>query len=307
MTLVVPPELRVQLLDAKRTHSDDLHALVHAMAFRIVRFYLGEIGADANIRLQAEPNAFMLNEFDEQSDNRFVHMSRVMQLADALFRLSGCRGFDTLVARFRERDAKPCFYEANIANDFINGEFDIEIRKETGQRGSDFDFAARKARQTINVEVTAKDAEVPSEGTFYNTLQYKRTQVPADAPAILYVFLPQTWSSNESAMKQATVAGTERFFRGSQRFNAVVIIWEIMQPLAEGMVVREVGHTFMHPNPRHKIDDASFLTGVRDETSLQHFRSRLAAWPESVRLALDANPFNPPPSFLVWALNQRHL
>ncbi|NOT42492.1 MAG: hypothetical protein HOP13_18600 [Alphaproteobacteria bacterium] len=303
----LPEALADSLHDAFGRWGSDLHGLAYAMGFRIIQHFLGDAWTNANVRLHSQPSRFMLNEFDELSDNRFVHMERVTRLADALFRLMGCAGFEVLTNRFQQRDAKSCFYEAEVASDFVEDGFNVQILEERGKRGSDFDFVAKRDGVIINVEVTAKDTEIPSEDTFYSTLKSKRTQVPQDAPAILYVFLPPSWPKNQQAMMHATTVGAARFFRGSQRFNAVVVLWDVMLSLGEGMVTACAFHPFLHSNPRHAMPSLSFFGRMRPENSVQYFRDRLHASPEGARQSLGENPFNPPLAYVTWVLAQRRV
>lgn len=296
----VPDQLSDELLDAANRWSNDLHGLAYAAAFKIIRFHLGADWAIANVRLTAEPNQFMLNELDEASNNRFTHMTRVTRLADALFVLSGSDGFQELVRRFQSRDTRPCYYEAQIAAEFVRRGFTVVIRPERGQRGQDFDFAATHANETINIEVTARVGGKPSEKAFYDTLHDKRTQLPPDGPSILFVYLPETWSVDEAGMAEAIRAGCDRFFRGSLRINVIVALWEVLLPLGKGMIAAEVYHPLFHPSPRRKTNNLSFLLDLRLENSVQAVRKMIGAQPGVVQSRLAMQPFNPPVEYLEW-------
>ncbi len=126
----------------------------------------------------------MFNEFDEDSENRFTHLTRVTHLAHALFCLQNCTNFDAMLKRFLERSTRSCFYKSDIASTFMEADYEVEIVVETGVRGDDFDFVARKKGCQINVEVTAKDDDTQiSVSTIHNTLNDKRKQFPGDNPA----------------------------------------------------------------------------------------------------------------------------
>ena len=48
----------------------------YGAAFRILRHYLGKDWTDKNIKLCKNHDAFMLNELDEESENRFILRKR---------------------------------------------------------------------------------------------------------------------------------------------------------------------------------------------------------------------------------------
>jgi hypothetical protein len=186
-------------------------------------------------------------------------MDRVVSLADALFSLRDVEGFDALLQRFRERPTKSCFIEAETAVLFVNAGFDVQICRESGVRGRDFDFIAGNTGEFINVEVTAKEPRALTATTIRNTLDDKRNQVPTTGPAILYIQIPSEWADDGAAIEAAIQDAVVPFFRGSRRFNAVVFIWDALIQIGEGAAVALLTRTYVNPNPRHPIRDLSFL------------------------------------------------
>lgn len=252
--------LASELIEVAERHQKDSVALIYALAYRVIRFFLGAEWAERRVRLHATPDAWMLNGLDETTELRFVHIDRVVTLADALFRLSGCSGFEALLERFSRPDTKPSCIEADVASLFAEEQFEVEIIRERGIRGQDFDFRATKDAISVSVEVTAKSPVPISAKTLFNTLSEKRDQVPSDKPAILYVQIPKTWASGGAITEQALSAAISNNFARSRRFNAVVIIWEFLIPAFTGAVIGLAYRPFIHPNPRHQLPSVPSLT-----------------------------------------------
>jgi hypothetical protein len=192
-------EFLCEELDRVEVQAKEIPQLVeHGMASRLLALVFGYDWYERRIKFRAEhPDDWMLNGSDawltaNPMDNdvrRIAHAHRVIRLADAVFTLiSGrAKGFDVLKDRFLSRPTKPCFIEAEIASLLVCNGFQIEIIKEHGIRGGDFDLLASKDGTTISVEVTSKIDGPLTVQTISNTLHAKRDQVPPDRPAVLYM------------------------------------------------------------------------------------------------------------------------
>jgi hypothetical protein len=301
----VPEQLANELIEAGESHADDLPGLHYRMAFCIIRFYLGEDWADQKVRLQHEFDPFMLNEFDEESDNRFTHQNRVEGLGDALFRLRNCSNFDVLCGRFRSRETKPCFTETQIANLVANSGFQVEIVEETGVRGADFDFIAHGACEDISIEVTAKEPVPLTVATIRNTLQSKRDQVPADRAAILYIIIPEDWTEDANLAESIFSEAFENFFNGSRRFNAVVLVWVAALDIGEGRAFALTFRPYENKAPRHPIDDTSFLHDEHPIGDLNTVRERVNNDSVKLKKELEETFSAPHASFYDWYLHHK--
>lgn len=303
--MCVPERLANELVEAGDRLVDDLPGLYYRMAFCIIRFYLGEPWVTQKVRLQHEFDPFMLNEFDEESDNRFTHLDRVVDLGKALFDLRNCQNFDVLCERFRRRDTKPCFTEAQIAGIFANDGFQVEMVQEIGVRGADFDFIAHGTCQDISIEVTAKALAPLTVATVKNTLKKKRNQVPADRAAILYIIIPEEWTADARVAEAIFSEALGNFFEGSRRFNAVVLVWEATLVLGEGRIFATTYRPYENPSPRYPIDDTSFLRPDHPRGDLNTLRRRIEADSAGLKRELEDIASEPHPSFYDWYLLAR--
>ena len=298
--MCIPERLAGELVEAGGRLGDNLPLLYYRMAFCVIRFYLGEQWATQKVRLQDKFDPFMLNEFDEGSEDRFVHCDRVVKLGDALFSLRNCQNFDVLCERFRSRDTKPCFTEAQIAGSFANDGFQVEIVQETGVRGADFDFIAHGPCQDISIEVTAKESTPLTIATIKNTLAGKRSQVPADRAAILYIIIPEEWTEDARVADAIFSDALSNFFRGSKRFNVVVLVWQAVIALGEGRIFASTYRPYEHPLPRYPLDDTSFLRPDHPRGDLSALRYRVEIDSAGLKRELENTNSEPPPSFYNW-------
>lgn len=247
----VPVNLRQRLLEAHEKFRTDPEGCAYALAVRVIRHYLGDAWVEKRIILSDHPDSFMLNELDENSENRWVHQDRVISLGDFLFLLSDARNSDCLIKRFQERETRPCFLEAAAAEAFAENRFRVEIVRESGKRGADFDFAAHKAGITLNVEVTGLTSQALTQRAIENVLNNKRNQVPADKPAVLFVTIPEAWTHDGQAAEEAIGSAVTAFFRGSKRLNAVVFSWEAILSVGDARMFAVTQKPYFHPTPRH--------------------------------------------------------
>lgn len=302
----VPEKLAKELIRVGDKYADDLVGQRIAMAYPIIFYYLENPWYVERACLHKKPDPFMLNELNEESENRWVYQDRLVSLADALFQLRDCQNFDVLCERFQDRETKPCFTEATVAKSFSKDGFEVEIVRESGVKGKDFDFLARKDSLEVSVEVTAKDAPELTVATIRNTLDKKRRQVPADRPAILYMIIPEEWTENGAEAERIFSEAMESYFRNSETFNAVCVVWYAKIKLGEGRIFALTYHPFEHPSPRHPIEDLSFLRPDNPIGDLNSLRNRVKTDSEGLKRELDEGHGGTPPSFFEWYASAKH-
>lgn len=236
----------------------------HAMASRLLCLIFGLSWYERRIKFCSDqPDGWMLNGSDtwlsthpiEQDVRRIVHTHRVIRLGDAWFTLLRARakGLDVLKERFISRPTQPCFIEAEIASSLVIKGFEVEIVKEHGRKGQDFDILATKGEIAVSVEVTSKLEGPLTIATIRNTLNAKRRQVPPDRPAALYLHIPPDWTRPGSfALLQKACAD---FMKGSRRFNALVFVWEEVLPRVGGGIPTMATCACFNERPRHPFED----------------------------------------------------
>lgn len=196
------------------------------------------------------------------------HVNRSISIAETLFIMRSMSGFEELRGRLEKKQPKrAAYFELLAAKQFFKHGFEIIARSEkNGRRGENFDFAARKRNQTINVEVTALTVENFNKKTISNSLQNKRTQVPDDAPAILYCVLPEVWTADPIIDWDDVLNDvTKQFFRRSKRWNAVVFWIEQHLILKEGpgAAMFLVRRPYTNQDARHQTELDFLFKGER--------------------------------------------
>lgn len=207
---------------------------------------------------------------------RLVYGHRVVRLANALFTLllGKAKGFDVLRERLRRPNTEPSFVEAEIASLLVFNGFEVEIVKETGIRGDDFDLLATRGGSTVSVEVTSKREGKLTVQTVKNTLDSKRNQVPPHRPAILYMHVPAEWMKGRRAFIVFSRAIRDFFLR-SRRFNAIILISEEVVPFLNGGFPRtEMQPCYSHI-ARHPFTWMELFTPMPKDGKIQCAQSLL--------------------------------
>lgn len=195
----------------------------------------------------------------EDSDQRLLFQFRVGLIAEFLYLLRSVHGFEILIDRFRERDIRSVFYEAQAASLMLAQGFDVEVRREQGRRGEDFDFTANKLLCYLNVEVTEIKNPVFSLNAIRNKLAEKRSQFPDNNAAVLFVYLPLEWE-HQIDLKFFLMNETLKFFKKSSRINGVVYSWNRVYRVGTGGACVVCKYSIANSSARHPID-IGFLFG----------------------------------------------
>lgn len=148
----------------------------------------------------------------------------VMMLGSSLFMLRSTKAFPEICRRL-QIDIRSAFYEMLAARSFFEAGFDIDMRREIGTKGEDFDFFGIRDGERINGEATALAAKQFSTNTMLNALNRKRRQLPKTHPNIVYCLVPQAWGGRPTKAELDHVVA--EFFRGTGRVNAIVFQFEM--------------------------------------------------------------------------------
>lgn len=212
--------------------------------------------------LWGEQDPFLELGIESKSSNSIEHLAKIILVANTLFSLRSCPGFSEMTRRMRGRSLRSTFYELWSAHYMLESGYEIFAKRETFQKGRDFDFSAVREGKTVNVEVTALTAAAFSEATLMNALNKKRKQLPSDQPSIIFCAYPESWFGIERDPADFLSDVTNRFFRGSKRVNAIVYVTEVHISAKDmeygGLTLRPTIAT--HFAPRIAVD----LTGLYD-------------------------------------------
>ena len=195
-------------------------------------------------------------------DISYVFPIRILGLAEALFLIRSCPGFEEICRRLQfQWNLRSAVYELRAARSFYELGFEIHARESTKRLGEDFDFTAIRDSIEINVEVTALKEKGFQENTLRNALGRKREQLPKDKPGVIYCLLPSEWDDGTRDINQWVADQASNFLRGTRRVNAVVLQ---LEKYIDSNTDRTLGgfvtisKIFFNENPSHSAD-LSFL------------------------------------------------
>ncbi len=195
-------------------------------------------------------------------------VNRAIQVAETLFLLRSSPGFAEQRSRLEKKSLRPMFFEMLAAKQFFKAGFKIFARQETGVRGEDFDFTAKRGENMVNVEVTALTADEFSEKTISNALRHKRTQLPNNAPAVLYCALPEHWLEQSRNWNEILEDVANRFLARTRRIN-VVVFWAEehidRRDVVGGGALFLTSMPYANTNPRHPADFDFLFGGMRSQ------------------------------------------
>jgi hypothetical protein len=206
----------------------------------------------------------LVREFIDATDDpdaQALVTSRISSIADCLFAMRSCSGFEEFCRRFTGRDLRSTFFELFAAKFFSDAGFDAQARPEIGVRGEDFDFKAVSDAETVNVEVTALQIDGFARNTILNALHQKRGQLPATYPAVIFCVFHGKWFDDAEVdiVNELETVGAE-FLRGTRRINAVVFLSDNLRAMGAEHTVLVYRLTIVeNERPRLPITTLDFL------------------------------------------------
>jgi hypothetical protein len=243
------------------------------VASTFLKAILGTDWFDRNAKPQAKYDRWMQNRLRPEGTHWIIYFHHLLRLADAWFTLihGGVTSGDILRKRFHERPTKPCYIELQVASLLSVNGFHIEIIGESGVRGRDFDLSATQDTISLSIEITGKDDIPLTANTIRNTLRGKRTQIPTNRPAILYMHIPAIWMRDRAQAQRTFTEAFESSFRNSHRFNAVFLIWEDVIPNEHGGLSETTLWPCYNNYPRNPFNKWSLLDLQTDSTGKPRF------------------------------------
>lgn len=244
----IPEELNRWVLDAPKKIREDPFAFGHMATQAVTAFYLGKL---------LDRKAPFLD-YPENRAQRIPWQQtiRLTQIAQALFVLRREPGFREICRRLSTReDLRSAAFEAFAAQLFSERGLAVLARPETGLLGQDFDFAAIIDGVEINVEATALRVPSFNAGTIKSALSRKRSQVPADKPAVIVCFVPGTWRQEAGELDGVLTPIASTFLRRTKWINHLIFCEDLMFPFEAGgsasfHIIGFRNRTVRFPSPR---------------------------------------------------------
>ncbi len=165
---------------------------------------------------------------------RYEHQDRLIDLADSLFLLQDCEGFDLKIEDLRNVTPtnpdvmlEDTVIELQIAKLLVKSGHKVTFVAPTGKKKNDFDLQIDFMGEVdIFAEIKCKREESPaSANSLRNTLRKARSQLPEKSPSILFIRLPTNWTKDVEFVSRTDEVIAD-FFRNVSRVNAVIFVWE---------------------------------------------------------------------------------
>jgi len=117
---------------------------------------------------------------------------RIVHLADMLWRLKGCGGFQEFIERNKQRhkevDIQPAYYEAYAACCFLGRSKSVAFNKPINEPQSDFDIIVKDfdGIAKLNVEVKGFQVPITSKSNLKNRLNAAKGQWPHNQKGAIF-------------------------------------------------------------------------------------------------------------------------
>jgi hypothetical protein len=185
--------------------------------------------------------------FDGPPATRLLAAQRVHDLARRLYQLQSFPWFDEVVRKVRTRDLSGAGFELDVTLLFHNLFAAVTPRRESGQKGEDYDIHLQVHGLSVPVEAKAKDDDTPfDEKTVINTVKGAATQLPKGSKGIVFLRIPTAWIGSELEEKFPDVLAEAT--RQTSRVGVVITAIDkvhLNTDVTAGHVTRHF-HYFMH-------------------------------------------------------------
>jgi hypothetical protein len=241
------------------------------VSIMIVSFMLGDEWRTRNITdslFTDEKRIDYLRPRLETEHERYEHQFRMILLADSLFSLQDCEGFDLKIEELQkvaptnpEVRLEDIVVELMVASMLVRGGHPVKFRPRSGLDRQDFDIEIYfRKRANIFAEIKCKrDETAVNVNNLRRTLYQAEKQLPTAKPGVVFVRIPTDWLQSENLAREVDRV-IRNFFRNVSHVNAVVVVWEEwieLQDNRRGSTLKFRLH--LHPSPQHSCDNLNEL------------------------------------------------
>jgi hypothetical protein len=215
------------------------------LGHQILRYYLGDQWVESNVfdnapgtaKWHRQSRAFLKSDSIDREDN-FRHQHRVIELADCLYNLQDIPGIDQRIQLMQRDNLLSAFVELQCAR--IMATPSCKLRFITPQNEEQPYYDAEittPAGRTICCEIKAKDeTTVLDERAVISTIEQARKQLPKSMPGMVWITIPETWSTQPGA-KAIVDKAVLRALGKSGRLVAVLVAFEVWETVDTGRLM----------------------------------------------------------------------
>lgn len=256
-----------------KDYYEELHrtcdALLEALSLsvKILRMMLGHNWWAKNIKSMisvSDPRLAYLRPSLENEQQQYEAQDRMIDLADSLFLLQHCEGFESRLETLRElSNEKPkvlledIAIEFNVAKKILRNGHSIKFIKPSGVKGNDFDLEIKFQKETeIYAEVKCKRENIAiNVDSLRRVLYDAEKQLPRTTPSIVFVRLPTKWITDTDFVSRIDRV-IFNYFRNVLHVNAVVFVWEEWVNASGNRKANlQKFRLMLHPSPKYPLND----------------------------------------------------
>lgn len=264
-------ELTRESLEQTKAHfaSRGNDVQMHAMALEVLLTTLGPEWWKTHC-LETSPASF-LDSKSPLEQEKLEHQRRVTQLADGLYCLRKCDGYEDFVEALKVRHLEATCFELEVARLLHKSEHVVRFVKQTGVKGADYDLSVRMGGTDVSVEAKSRRfREISDVNALSNALSTARDQLPKAGPGLIFVTIPTIWTQQPDAESRIGGAITA-FFRNTARVNHVVLHWNVWTRVREKHAGIILFRQYNNANARHSFFMGSIIAPIRGPVPLPSF------------------------------------
>jgi hypothetical protein len=199
---------------------------------------------------------------------RYEHHFRTVLLAESLFVLQNCEGFDLKTEELKKVSPtnpdirlEDIVVELQIASMIVRRGHMVKFRCSSGMKRQDFDMEIYFKKATkISAEVKCKrDDTAVNVNNLRRTLYAAEKQLPTDNPSVVFVRITPNWIQYKNLAPELSRT-LNNFFRNVSHVNSIILVWEEWSKLQGNRALSTVKFRFeSHPSPQYPIENLNDL------------------------------------------------
>ena len=245
------------------------------LSIMIVTFMLGDEwrsrNITANLFTDDKRMGYLLPRLKTE-DEIYEHQFRMLLLADSLFSLQNCKGFNMKIEDLQQVSPtnldvrlEDIVIELQIASMLVRSGHGVRFRRPSRIERQDFDIEIdfRKS-SNIFAEIKCKrDETTVNINNLRRTLYKAEKQLPTTNAGILFVRIPTNWIKYKNLAPDVDKV-LRNFFNKISHVNAVVFVWEEWISLKNNLKASTLKYR-LNPNPlpKYPLDKLNELLSAR--------------------------------------------
>ncbi len=214
-------------------------ARLYGLATEVLIHLLGKSWVVNNI-FGKHPSDEFLRVKAKSKEDRLKMTDRIVEISEMLFNFQDVSGVTNVIERIKKDSIESYFAELQSARLLYNNKTPFCFNNPINKKGLDYDAVATIQGFEVYCEFKCKiESTNFSKETIRKTLTYARSQLPKAKPSIIFMKIPEKWTTIEEIEGELLEVVAE-FFRRTTRVNSIVFYWEEWTSLPTGQALRAV-------------------------------------------------------------------